>query len=125
MNDYLRRDLGYETDLVYRPLEWSVHPWDYSSHQNQYVNMTDELRIAIRKNPDLRVVFLCGYYDFATPYFDCENTVAKLGLAPELRGNVTIENYEAGHMMYVREVDHAKLKADLVTFIDEAVSPRK
>jgi carboxypeptidase C (cathepsin A) len=33
---------------------------------------------------------------------------------------VRIELYEAGHMMYIRKADHAKLKRDLAAFIRQA-----
>ena len=36
-----------------------------------------------------------------------------MGLPQSLRGNVTISYYEAGHVMYIRKADHAKLKKDV------------
>jgi len=37
---------------------------------------------------------------------------------------VTIAYYEAGHMMYIRKADHAKLKKDVQAFIRGALSRR-
>ncbi|MEM9592940.1 MAG: peptidase S10 [Acidobacteriota bacterium] len=121
LNDYLRRDLRFESDLVYESLNREVWPWDYSSHGNRYVNMSETLRGAMTRNPNLQVLFLCGYYDFATPYFDSVYTISHMGLAPEQRRNVDIAFYEAGHMMYVRDVDHGKLKRDLVEHFEKAL----
>ena len=36
-----------------------------------------------------------------------------LGLAPNLRKNIKLQYYEAGHMMYVHDEDLAKLKATM------------
>ena len=47
-----------------------------------------------------------------------------MGLPQSLRGNVTIAYYEAGHMMYIRKADHAKLKKDVQAFIRGALSRR-
>ena len=39
LNDYVRRDLEFESDLPYEILSGRVHPWDYSGFQNAYVNV--------------------------------------------------------------------------------------
>jgi len=116
LNDYLRRELGYETDLVFKSLE-NVFPWKWEHFDNRYVNVAETLRAAMTRNPELEVLFTSGYYDLATPYFDTPYTVAHLGLPEELRENVDIEYYEAGHMMYIREADHRKFKRDVAEFI--------
>jgi carboxypeptidase C (cathepsin A) len=120
MNDYIRRELEFETDLVYRPLAFEVFPWKWEDHENQFVNVAEVLRQAMTRNPFLHVLFTSGYYDFATPYFDTVYTVNHLGLPEELRGHVSIAFYEAGHMMYIRKQDHAKLKRDVADFIARA-----
>jgi carboxypeptidase C (cathepsin A) len=125
INDYLRRDLGYEEDAVYERLTGKVWPWSFSDFENQYLNMAEVLRQAMTKNPDLRVLVASGYYDFATPYFDAVYTVDHLGLPPELRDHVKIAFYEAGHMMYVKETEHAKLKRDVVEFLRAATAGRR
>ncbi len=119
MNDYVRRELDYETDLPYRSLSREVRPWKrLRENQNMgWPNLAEDLRQAMVKNPSLRVFFAAGYFDFATPYYDTHFTVDHLGLPEERRGNIEIEHYEAGHMMYIRETDHAKLKRDVADFI--------
>jgi carboxypeptidase C (cathepsin A) len=123
LNDHLRRDLGYETDLRYRSSAGLWRDWTWDDNENRYVNLAEDLRQAMTRNPDLRVLFTSGYYDLATPYFDTPFSVAHLGLPEELRDKVTIEYYEAGHMMYIREVDHAKFKKDVADFIRLASTP--
>jgi carboxypeptidase C (cathepsin A) len=122
VNDYIRRELKYESDLVYERLT-DVHPWDWSFN-NQYVDVAELLRRAITRNPHLQVLMAAGVYDLATPYFDAFYTRDHLGLPKELRGNVQIQLYQAGHMMYVRKADHAKLKRDVGEFIRKAVGGR-
>ncbi|NNF06901.1 MAG: peptidase S10 [Candidatus Eisenbacteria bacterium] len=121
MNDYVRRELKYETDLPYEILTGKVRPWDYTTHQNQYVNVAERLREAMTKNPDLKVFVANGYYDLATPYFATEYTFSRLGLDPTLRDNVTMAYYESGHMMYIHQPSLVKMKADLKAFVESAL----
>ena len=132
LKDYLRRDLGYETDLAYRHSAWQyVRPWNYHEkdrndgyNTNAYANYAETLRQAMHKNPYLNVLVMSGYYDLATPYFATDYTFDHLRLAPELRENVRIEYYEAGHMMYVRAADARKFRADYASWIEEALARR-
>ncbi len=119
INDYIRRDLKFESDLVYERLTDKVWPWDWTFH-NQYVNVAEYLRQAMTRNPHLQVLMTAGVYDLATPYFDSFFTRDHLGLPKELRGNVRVELYQAGHMMYIRKADHAKLKKDVTELIRKA-----
>ena len=98
-----------------------MRPWSYDHYANKYVNVAETLRQAMTRNPSLRVMVANGYYDLATPFFATEYTIHHLGLAPSLRDHVTLDYYEAGHMMYTREADHRKLKADVAAFIRAAV----
>ena len=119
-NDYIRRELKFDYDLVYEFSSPKVRPWSFGDSENQYLNMAEYLRQAMVRNPDLKVLITAGYYDLATPYFDSVYTVDHLGLPPELRDHIRITNYEAGHMMYIRAADHRKLKQDIAGFLGEA-----
>jgi len=121
LNDYVRRELEYENDHPYEILTRRVRPWSYASHENRYVNVAETLRSAMSKNPSLEVMVSCGYYDLATPFFAAEYTVDHLGLAESLRDQVRVRYYEAGHMMYLREADLAKLKRDAAAFYEDAL----
>ena len=83
-NDYLRRELGYKEDLVYERLSRKVWPWSFKGYENRYANLAEPLRQAMTRNPDLQVLFTCGYYDLATPYFDSVYTADHLGLPESL-----------------------------------------
>jgi carboxypeptidase C (cathepsin A) len=122
-NDYIRRELQYESDLPYNILTGDVRPWGYESHQNQYVNVAETLRQAMNYNPYLKVIVTNGYFDLATPYFATQYTFNHLGIDASLRHNISMTYYEAGHMMYVHIPSLAKLKDDLAAFVDTAVPP--
>ncbi len=118
--DYVRGELGFESDLPYEIMAEKVWPWSYKEHENQYVSVAESLRKAMTINPHLRVFIANGYYDLATPYFATEYTVNRLQLDETLRGNVALGYYEAGHMMYTHMPSLAKLKADLAAFVRAA-----
>lgn len=117
LNHYLRHELKYENDMPYEILTGLWENWDYSKHQNQFLDISETLRAAIAKNPFLRVLVANGYYDLATPYFATDYTFNHLGLPPSRQANVCLTFYEAGHMMYIHEPSLTKMKDDLAKFI--------
>ncbi len=121
LNDYVRRSLGFESDLPYEILTGRVHPWRWGSESNQgYANVAEDLRRAMNENPYLRVHIASGYYDLATPYFATEYTVSHLGLEPQLRENISTSYYESGHMMYIHVPSLISLREHAEAFIEEA-----
>jgi carboxypeptidase C (cathepsin A) len=67
------------------------------------------MRGAMTRQPGMRVFLASGLYDLATPYFAADYTMAHLMLPPDLRGNITTQYYESGHMMYAHR---ASLRED-------------
>lgn len=119
-NDYIRRELKFETDLTYEILTDKVRPWNYDRAQNRYVDVAETLRAAMSQNPYLKVFVANGYYDLATPFFATEYTFGRMQLDPEVRKNVSMDYYEGGHMMYIDRKAHAKLKKGVADFIRTA-----
>jgi carboxypeptidase C (cathepsin A) len=117
LNHYIRAELEFETDLPYEILSGRVHPWSFKEHENQYVNVAETLRRAMSENPALKVYIANGYYDMATPFFATEYTFDHMQLEPHLRGNISMEYYEAGHMMYIHDPSLAAQKKHLTDFI--------
>jgi carboxypeptidase C (cathepsin A) len=117
LNDYVRSELNYETDLPYEVLNPQVMPWRYDDFENRYVNVAETLRKAIATNPFLKVFVANGYFDLATPYLATQYTFNHLGLDPSLQQNISMAYYEAGHMMYVHQPSLAQLSQDLKGFI--------
>ena len=115
-NNYIRRDLGFKTDMEYH-IMGGIGGWDHTSSRN-----TDEdLRGALLKNPYMKVFVAAGYYDMATPYFGARYSLDHLELNPALRANIDMKYYEAGHMMYIRNEDLARLKQDAARFLESAI----
>ena len=119
--DYIRSELKFESDLPYEVISEFVHPWSYTEFENQYVNVAETLRKAMTFNPHLKVFVANGYYDLGTPYFATEYTFDHLGLDEELRKNVSMEYYDAGHMMYIHMPSLRQMKKDLAEFIKSAM----
>ena len=121
LNDYVRQELKFESDLPYEILTGRVQPWDYGKHQNQYVNVAETLRGAMTQNPHLKVFVANGFYDLATPYLATRYTFDHLGIDESLQANISMKYYEAGHMMYIHMPSLAQLKADLAGFVRSSV----
>lgn len=119
--EYVRNELKFESDLPYETLSGFVHPWSYADFENQYVNVAETLRAAMTHNPYLKIFVANGYYDLATPYFATEYTFNHLGLDENLRKNISMEYYDAGHMMYIHVPSLKQMKTDLAEFIKGAI----
>lgn len=117
LNHYVRTELGYASDLPYEILTDKVHPWSYKEFEGSAVSVSGKLSTAMRANPHLRVHVACGFHDGATPYAAAEHTLAHLRVPAEIRGNVEVCYYEAGHMMYVHEPSRLQQSKDLAAFI--------
>ena len=119
LNDYIRSELNYESDIPYEILTDQVHPWSFKEFENSYVYVAETLRKAIAINPHLKVFVANGYYDLATPYLATIYTFDHLSLEDSLRGNISMSFYEAGHMMYIHPPSLAQLKEDLRSFLND------
>jgi carboxypeptidase C (cathepsin A) len=121
LNDYVRRDLKFESDLPYEILTDRVRPWSYDRNNNRYVDVGETLRGALAENPYLRVFIANGYYDLATPFAATKYTFARMQIDPELRGHVSMDFFKAGHMMYIDRHEHARLKKDVEEFMKASI----
>jgi carboxypeptidase C (cathepsin A) len=120
---YLRRDLRYETETSYETLSLPVAAaWDYSRVANRYLYAADNLRSAMSANPEMQVFVASGLYDTVTTSLATRYTVDHLGLDPRLRGNISIAYYPSGHMMYMHEPSLRQLKTDLTRFYQTALA---
>jgi carboxypeptidase C (cathepsin A) len=124
LNDYVRRDLKFESDLPYEVLTEKVQPWDYNDARNRYLDVAQTLGETMTHNPYLKVFVANGYYDMATPYLATRYTFDHIGLPANLQTNISMGYYDAGHMMYLNEPSLAQLKKGLVAFIRSA-TPQK
>jgi carboxypeptidase C (cathepsin A) len=118
-HDYVRTDLGYETDRPYEILTRRVHPWNWGA-ENSFLDVGPTLADALTQQSFLRVHIDNGYFDLATPYWATHYTVDHLRLPPEARARLSMSHYTAGHMMYLKLEDLRRQKANLAAFIREA-----
>ena len=118
-NDYVRRELKFETDLAYETVV-DVNPWSLA--ENKYLDVAANLKQAMSRNPYLKVWMCCGYYDLATPYFAAENVVRGMNLDPAVRDNLQLTFYESGHMLYIDTPSRQKFKNDFDQFISRALT---
>ncbi len=119
-NDYVRRELKFESDLSYELLT-DVQPWNFGSATEGFPSTAEDLRHAMLRNPYLKVWIACGYYDLATPFLSIESTIARLNLDPSVRGNLSFTYYPSGHMVYIHAPSRAKLKEDFSVFLRDAL----
>lgn len=126
-NDYIRKDLNFGQGMTYKvSANFAGASWDWKHGGGGYgfpgaPNVEEDLVQALVDNPDLRVEVENGIYDLATPFFETEYTMDHLGLPTALRSHVTLKYYDAGHMMYVNDAAHAKLKANVSAFIENTL----
>ena len=117
LNDYVRGELGFESDLPYEILTGRVQPWKFGPANNHYLNVAETLRQAMNQNPHLEVFVASGYFDLATPYFATEYTLDHLGLEPELASHVHRNFFESGHMMYINKPSREQLTREVKKFV--------
>ncbi len=120
LNDYVRRDLQFESDLVYEILSSRVRSWDYGdAFVGQPINVISQLSSVMTENSYLKVMVNCGYQDLATPFSGIEHSLDHLSVDPVLLENIEFTYYEGGHMMYTVEKSNAEWNADVAKFIAE------
>ena len=118
--DYVKKELGYESDEQYYVLGGGVKAWDYSTAkggwETGYTDTSEPMRHAFAKDPYLRVYVAEGLYDAATPYFAAEYTFNHMGLTPAAHKNIVRERYPAGHMVYIEKSSMEKLNRSMQAF---------
>ncbi len=127
LNDYLFRDLGYKTPLIYRPNNYAGigDDWDLTHKSaegpQQIADTSVDLADTMRQNPRMKVMSVNGYYDLATPFHGAEYEFGHMALEPQLQQNIRYHYYPAGHMMYIDPVSAQQLKADFAAFYSSAL----
>lgn len=119
-NQYIGGELNYHSDDPYRITGYNViGGWDFGGRQG-YPDTSARMRQALIQNPHMKILLCCGYYDLACPVYGMKYTINHLGVAPELKNNVSFAYYPAGHMMYIEKSSREKLVKDITAFIKSA-----
>jgi carboxypeptidase C (cathepsin A) len=128
LNDYLFRDLGYQTNLEYRPNNYAGigGKWDWRHRVGRgfggqlAADTSVDLAAAMRRDPHLKLLLLAGYYDMATPFFGAEYDLGHMALSPDRQANITYKYYPSGHMIYIEPQSAHKLHYDIESWMDSA-----
>jgi carboxypeptidase C (cathepsin A) len=121
-NDYYREVLGVKTERRYIGSAGLYGDWDWTHEQPGLgdtisPNTVVDLTYTMTQNPKMRVLVLQGYFDLATPLGATQYFIDHMDLPASLRDNLSLELYEAGHMMYLHPESMAKFRGDLAGFI--------
>ncbi|MEM6628774.1 MAG: carboxypeptidase [Bacteroidota bacterium] len=127
--DYFHKDLGVSKELMYsitagrRPgFKWDwKHRGNMRWNTSAAINTGIDMAQALSRDPNMKVLILNGYYDVATVFYGVEHSIDHLGLTPEIKDNILMKYYEAGHMMYTHQPSLEKFKADVAEFIKETL----
>ncbi|MCB0665549.1 MAG: peptidase S10, partial [Saprospiraceae bacterium] len=121
LQQYFADDLKITMDRPYLTGNAGLYPkWNWkpvpksSGWEPSYVNTARQLGDAMRKNTDLKVIVLSGYYDLITPFFDAEYTFTRNGIITD---RVEFKYYEGGHMMYTHKDDLPRVCMDIRNFL--------
>jgi len=112
MASYLTTFLGYPQGAGYAVTGEIGDLWDFSHDGLALPDTIPDLAAALARNPGLKVLSLNGYHDLATPFYQTELDLARLGAQPGLR----IQHYPGGHMTYLDDSSRPLEKADLAAF---------
>jgi|GEM_PF-1644626 len=62
-------------------------------------------------------IMLMGLYDLATPFYGVEYSIDHLELEKEIKANIIMKYFEAGHMMYTHRPSMDLFKKESADFI--------
>ena len=123
-NDYVRQDLHYGEGLTYKPEISLWKFWDYE-HQPpgaprklpQAMNVMPDLAMAMKTNPDLRILLNGGYFDLATPFYQGWYEMHHLPIPQNLASHIQYRYYQSGHMVYAHLPALEQMHDNVAAFI--------
>ena len=117
-NDYVRRELKFGEGQTYLPSAiFDGHEWEFKHNGSPFPNVSGDLALAMKTNPQLKVMVNGGYYDLATPFYAAVYEDKHLPIPASLASNIEYDWYESGHMVYVRDESLKQLHDRAATFI--------
>ncbi|MES2073774.1 MAG: peptidase S10 [Pseudomonadota bacterium] len=118
LSGYLANQLKYTANSSYTVSANAVASWDFRHDGLSVPDTLPDLAAALALNPALKVMALNGYHDLATPFYQTELDLARLGS----NANIQVRNYSGGHMNYLDDASRRLAKAELVNFYAAAVA---
>ncbi len=123
-NTYVRETLHYGKGRDYKPGIPVYASWDYR-HQPPGAdrplialpNVLPDLAVAMKRNPDMKVMVNGGYFDISTPFYEGWFEMHHLQIPPGLQQNIEYRYYKSGHMIYVHLPALTQLHDNVASFI--------
>jgi carboxypeptidase C (cathepsin A) len=130
-NGYVRDRLRYGEGVEFKSGIDIYGDWDYK-HQPPGAdkplialpNVLPDLAVAMKQNPNMKVMVNGGYYDVATPYFAGKFELRHLPVGPELSRNIEYHWYESGHMVYAHHPSLVAIHDRVADFIRRTSNER-
>jgi carboxypeptidase C (cathepsin A) len=123
-NDYVRKELKFGENRAFKPMIRIWRTWNFL-HQGpgaplplpQATNVLTDLALAMKYNPELKVMLNAGYFDLATPFYEGVYEMQHLPIPAKLQKNIEYQFYESGHMVYAHEASAKALHENVAAFI--------
>ncbi|HET6940629.1 MAG TPA: peptidase S10, partial [Sphingomicrobium sp.] len=123
-NNYVRQTLRYGEGTEFKSGIDIYGDWDYK-HQPPGAdkplialpNVLPDLAVAMKQDPDLKVMVNGGYYDVSTPYFAGKLEMRHLPVPANILSNVEYHYYESGHMVYAHPPSLRAIHDNVADFI--------
>ncbi len=112
IRSYIGTTLKYSAASTYVTFNDVIDSWNFTHDGKQVPDTIPDLAAAISLNPAMKVLAQSGVHDLATPFYQTELDLQRLGVNP----NITVRNYASGHMIYLDDTARRAQKADLVQF---------
>lgn len=126
INSHLRDTLGVETDLSYHLLNLETFKaWKFDlkgEFKQGFLGSVDDLRVGMTLNPYMQVYITHGLFDLVTPYFASTHLADLMKLNPEIRPNLTLKNFQGGHMFYTWDESRRQWLAEMKAFYQNATT---
>jgi carboxypeptidase C (cathepsin A) len=122
-NDYVRKDLKFGENRTFKPLVRIYRTWDFLHQGRGPTNVMTDLGLAMKYNPELKVMLNAGYFDLATPFYEGVYEMQHLPIPAKLQKNIEYQFYESGHMVYAHEASAKALHDNVAAFIRRTENP--
>ncbi len=118
-NQYVRNTLKYGEGQTYLPEAdfGGGFIWDFKRQGFPLLNVSNDLAMAMKTNPKLKVLVNGGYYDLATPFYAAMYEDKHLPISEKIAANIEYSWYESGHMVYVKDECLKQLHDRVAAFI--------
>jgi carboxypeptidase C (cathepsin A) len=128
--DYFHGELGVNKNLMYTLSAGrrDGFNWDWTHRGNDgwggsmaAINTGPDMAQALTRAPNMKMLILNGYLDVATVFYGVEHSINHLGLPKNIKDNIIMKYYEAGHMMYIEQASLKQFKLDVGGFIQDTL----